>query len=94
MNKITASGMPPHELILKPGVPVICLRNICQQLGLVNGTRIVDKIHPKVVTGIILNGPRRGEEIDIPQTRTTPPPATPALFILSEDNFLSVLLLE
>ncbi|KAM0046532.1 putative DNA helicase Pif1 [Helianthus debilis subsp. tardiflorus] len=34
------SGLPNHRLVLKVGVPVMLLRNIDQQNGLCNGTRL------------------------------------------------------
>ncbi|XP_057761126.1 uncharacterized protein LOC130981559 [Arachis stenosperma] len=40
LNAINCSGLPPHELILKVGVPVMLLRNIDQFNGLCNGTRL------------------------------------------------------
>ena len=40
LNSINCSGLPPHKLILKVGVPVMLLRNIDQSSGLCNGTRL------------------------------------------------------
>ncbi|XP_020970164.1 uncharacterized protein LOC107620407, partial [Arachis ipaensis] len=37
LNSINCSGLPPHKLILKIGVPVMLLRNIDQSSGLCNG---------------------------------------------------------
>jgi len=48
-NAQTPSGMPPHELKLKPGCIVILLRNLNVGQGLCNGSRlIVDEINPTV----------------------------------------------
>ena len=40
-NNQTPAGFPPHKLELKPGVPVMCLRNVNPAIGLVNGTRLM-----------------------------------------------------
>ena len=36
-----SGGFPKHKLILKPGRPLIILRNISPQQGLCNGTKII-----------------------------------------------------
>eukprot|EP00955_Chlamydomonas_euryale_P021383 226167-Chlamydomonas_euryale.AAC.1 len=38
---IDSSELPPHELKLKEGCPLMCLRNINPKVGLMNGTRLV-----------------------------------------------------
>ena len=40
LNTQTCSGLPDHSLILKPGMPLICLRNMFQ-LDVCNDTRVV-----------------------------------------------------
>ncbi|XP_025616692.1 uncharacterized protein [Arachis hypogaea] len=40
-NSINCSGLPPHKLILKIGVPVMLLRSIDQSSGLCNGMNMV-----------------------------------------------------
>jgi ATP-dependent DNA helicase PIF1 len=37
-NLICINNFPQHRLLLKPGVPVVLLRNINQSIGLCNGT--------------------------------------------------------
>ncbi|GFX80702.1 ATP-dependent DNA helicase [Trichonephila clavipes] len=60
-NISKTSGMPPHILKLKIGVPVIMLRNI-NQPKLCNGTRLaVKKFMNIVVEATILTGPFKGD---------------------------------
>ncbi|KAG1702387.1 hypothetical protein GQR58_004511 [Nymphon striatum] len=40
LNYITPAGLPPHQLTLKEGAPVMLLRNINAVEGLLNGTRL------------------------------------------------------
>lgn len=39
LHGLTYSGMPLHELTLKIGAPVVCLRNLSLTAGVCNGTR-------------------------------------------------------
>lgn len=41
LNSIRLPGMPPHTLKLKVGVVVMLMRNLNQNIGLCNGTRII-----------------------------------------------------
>ncbi|KAL1299164.1 hypothetical protein AAHE18_18G089100 [Arachis hypogaea] len=57
LNSINCSGLPPHKLILKVGVPVMLLRNIDQSSGLCNGTRLqVRKLENHVIECEVLSG--------------------------------------
>lgn len=57
LNRQLPKGFPPHELRLQVGVPVMLLRNISPQEGLVNGTRlIVTRLQPHLLEGEILGG--------------------------------------
>ena len=75
-NKQLPSGMPPHELQLKPGCVVICLRNLNVNAGVCNGTRLrVDQIKEEVcrtlkntATGDLLHAAHdstRGDQIHL-----------------------------
>ncbi|KAK2663856.1 hypothetical protein Ddye_002430 [Dipteronia dyeriana] len=41
LNMLIPNGLPPHELILKPGCPIMLLRNINPSEGLCNGIRLI-----------------------------------------------------
>ena len=41
LNKITDSSIPQHRLSLKLNQPIFLLRNIAQQEGLCNGSRLI-----------------------------------------------------
>ena len=41
LNTLCPNGFPPHNLILKKGMPLMLLRNINPREGLCNGTRLV-----------------------------------------------------
>ncbi|XP_016172826.1 uncharacterized protein LOC107615242 [Arachis ipaensis] len=56
LNAINCSGLRPHELILKVGVPVMLLRNIDQFNGLCNGTRLQIPKKAIFIGHLICNG--------------------------------------
>ena len=41
LNSLNPNGFPPHTLNLKPGMPLMLLRNINPRDGLCNGTKLV-----------------------------------------------------
>ena len=41
LHSLTPSGFPPHSLRLKPGMPLMLLRNVNPREGLCNGTKMV-----------------------------------------------------
>jgi ATP-dependent DNA helicase PIF1 len=61
LNTLDFSGLPPHTLHLKVGMPIMLLRNINAAMGMVNGTRLVVQsmrkfsIQAKIVTGTHIN---------------------------------------
>ncbi|XP_038052743.1 uncharacterized protein LOC119725411 [Patiria miniata] len=56
LNSLHPSGMPPHLLTVKVGIPIICLRNLTPTMA--NGTRmIVTNITPNCLQVTIATGP-------------------------------------
>jgi hypothetical protein len=41
LNSLSPTGLPRHQLILKAGMPLMILRNICPKSGLCNGSRLI-----------------------------------------------------
>jgi hypothetical protein len=68
LNSIEIPGMPPHNLIIKNGCPVILLRNINPSLGLCNGTRLtVIDITNRILHVKIMNGSHIGQDCYLPR---------------------------
>ena len=73
LNSITPTGMPPHRLLLKPGVIIMLLRNLDIKRGLCNGTRlIVRNLHTHVLDAEILTGANKGDYVLIPRIKLAP----------------------
>jgi ATP-dependent DNA helicase PIF1 len=71
LNTLRFSGVPPHELLLQEGAPVILLRNL--SAGLANGTRmIVRRLGEHLVEAEVATGPKRGESVILPRLTITP----------------------
>jgi ATP-dependent DNA helicase PIF1 len=60
--------LPPHELRLKVGCPVLLLRNLDAPRGLCNGTRLrVQHLDRNIITCTILGSARHGTRVDLPR---------------------------
>lgn len=74
LNGIHASGLPPHLLQLKIGMPVILLRNLNAAQGLCNGTRlIVQGIRARrLLEAAVCTGPLAGQTVLISRLPLSP----------------------
>jgi hypothetical protein len=73
LNTIDVPNLPPHELNLKVGAPVILLRNLDPSAGMCNGTRMrVARVGGRVVECEILTGKHAGRTVFIPRMPMAP----------------------
>jgi hypothetical protein len=75
LNSLRASGLPLAKLTLKPGCPIMLLRNLDPSKGLCNGTRmILNQIRPRVLDCTVISGDPRfsGNRVLIPRISLTP----------------------
>jgi hypothetical protein len=73
LNAFKISGLPNHCIKLKKGVPVMLLRNIDQQNGLCNGTRLrVTSLEDHVIEAKIISGTHIGKYTYIPRLKLMP----------------------
>ena len=46
LNSLEPSGLPAHRLFIKPGMPLMLMRNLNPKMGLCNGTKLIfNKVH-------------------------------------------------
>ena len=73
LRSINSSSLPPGELNLKVGCPIILLRNLSPSVGLCNGTRmVVTRMSNRVLEARLLGGEHDGEIAMIPRITLTP----------------------
>jgi hypothetical protein len=73
LRSLKISDLPPGELKLKIGVPIILLRNLNPSEGLCNGTRlIVHDLQSKVIDAEIITGSHIGKRVFIPRITLSP----------------------
>jgi len=61
LHTLDCGGLPPHELQLKEGIPIMLLRNLNPAEGLCNGTRLtLVKMHDHLLECKILTGDKKG----------------------------------
>ena len=68
LNGLDFPGLPPHQLKLKQGCPVILLRNLNPKKGLCNGTKLrVDRIGERLLHLTIVSGKYDGTCVVLPR---------------------------
>ena len=74
MNTLSPAGLPRHQICLKPGMPLMLMRNLCPQKGLCNGTRLLfQTLHGnKLLECIISGGKHGGRTVLIPRITLHP----------------------
>jgi ATP-dependent DNA helicase PIF1 len=87
LSSLRTSGLPNHVIKLKPGTPIMLMRNLDQSEGLYNGTRlIISRMADHVIEAKIMSGKNEGNIIYIPRM-TTSPSQSPWPFKLSRRQF-------
>ena len=68
LNSVNLSSIPPHILELKPGMPIMLLRNLDPANGHVNGQRyFVKDLLGSVIIAEVATGPHKGKQLMIPR---------------------------
>jgi hypothetical protein len=71
LNSLNVAELPPHDLCLKPGMPVMLLRNLSHKDQLCNGTRLlVRQVHGNRL--LEATNMRTGENVFIPRITLRP----------------------
>jgi len=73
LNSLTTSDLPTHCIKLKIGSPIMLLRNLDQNQGLCNGTRlVVTRLAKHVIAAEIISGKNIGHGVYIPRISMSP----------------------
>ena len=68
------SGLPTHRLFLKPGMPIMLIRNLNPKMGLCNGTKLIfHKVHKNhLLECVIAGGEFNNRKVLIPRISFKP----------------------
>jgi hypothetical protein len=73
LNSLDIGNMPPHELRVKVGCPLMLLRNLDPKNGLCNGTRLICRSFSQNVIKVdIVSGSHKGLPTLIPRIKLSP----------------------
>ncbi|GBC51002.1 ATP-dependent DNA helicase PIF1-like [Rhizophagus irregularis DAOM 181602=DAOM 197198] len=87
LRSLKIPDIPPGELKLKVGAPIILLRNLAPSQGLCNGTRMICRaLQNKVIEAEIISGSHVGSRVFIPQMTLSPSDSN-LPFILNRRQF-------
>ena len=68
LNSLNFSGIPPHNLTLKVGMPVMLIRNLNSREGLCNGTRLqINILRDHCIQATIMTGAYCGRIVFVPR---------------------------
>ena len=88
LRSVNSSSLPPGELKVKKGCPLILLRNLSPSNGLCNGTRmIVTRLSQRVLEVRLIGGDHDGEIALIPRISLTPTSLTDFTFKIRRRQF-------
>jgi hypothetical protein len=88
LRSINNASLPPGELAVKVGCPLILLRNLAPARGLCNGTRMVlMRMSDRVIEVRLVGGDHDGETALIPRITLTPTNTTEFSFQFSRRQF-------
>jgi len=72
LNSLIPSGLPPHDLILKFGIPIMLFRNL-SPTNMCNDTRLlIRELRENIIVATILTGPAVGQLSYIPRIPMIP----------------------
>ena len=74
LNSLDPSGLPSHRLFIKPGMPIMLMRNLNPKMGLCNGTKLIfHKIHKNhLLECDIVGGDFNSRKVLIPRITLRP----------------------